>query len=199
VTPAPLSTVEPACGLTRDAARRLLVRHMATTGRSRSVRVIDSGSMAPLVAGDCLATVSAPPTDGVIRTGTLILVSSPPAGLAALHRVVACRRTVAGHEVLQVPDNLRHATRYGYSWVKASDVLGAVRRIITLDGRSLYEAGSTASARYDALASLLGRTVWARRQKGQDARAEVLAVLRSLALRLFLRFHRPPRPNHGKG
>lgn len=198
MTPAPRSPVN-VCGLTRTEARRLLIAHMTKSGLCRTVRVVDSGSMAPLVAGDCLATVSAPLAGGVVPVGALVLVSSPPAGLAALHRVVATRRTAGGTEVLQVPDNLRHATRYGSSWVKAADVLGTVRRIVALDGRWLYEAGSISSARYDALAACLGRAAWAQRQKGHRARAELLATVRSAGLRLILRFHPPPRAVLPKG
>jgi hypothetical protein len=157
-------------GLNRDVARRLLVRHYAAESPHHPVRVLDTGSMAPLIGGGaCTAQVEWAVSAADIPLGRLV-VSALPTGVVVLHRVVATRRTAAaGLELLHAPDAddgdvwglpARYVplpTGYESPWVPEQSVLGMVSRVTSATGSCRYDAGSACSRATDSVALWFAR------------------------------------------
>src|SRR3712207_2609346 len=141
--------------ISRDVARRLLIRHYAANSPYGKVRVLDTGSMAPLIGGgECIAHVKWGVPPDRIPLGRLV-ISALPTGLVVLHRVVAVRRTGAGGlELLHVPDAddgdvsglpARYVpvpSGYASPWVPERSVLGMVTKVTSATGSCLYDVGS---------------------------------------------------------
>lgn len=184
-------------GVSRDVARRLLVRHYAASAPHGTVRVLDTGSMAPLIGGGaCVAHVAWGVPAARITPGRLV-ISALPTGLVVLHRVVATRRTPAGDlELLHVPDAddgdvsglpARYVplpAGYASPWVPERNVLGMVTKVTSATGSCLYDAGSVCSRATDFTALWFARRLGAGSGEDDGRPRVLLRRARHLSLRL---------------
>jgi hypothetical protein len=184
-------------GVSREVARRLLLRHYAASSPHGTVRVLDTGSMAPLIGGGaCVAHVEWGVPAADIPLGRLV-ISALPTGLVVLHRVVASRRTPAGNlELLHLPDAddgdvpglpARYVplpAGYASPWVPERSVLGMVTGVTSVTGSCLYDVGSVYSRATDLLALWFARRLGAGSGWDDGRPRRLLRRARHLSLRL---------------
>lgn len=106
--------------------RRLVRDAYARSGKLTVVRVLDSGSMRPLMAGerDLLVRWGVPRSHKIVGA---ILLFEVEGGIVFVHRAAACRRTVDGAlEILHVADTYPRGDPYSAYWASEGDVLGEV-------------------------------------------------------------------------
>jgi hypothetical protein len=178
------------------AARHLLLRYLARTGKRSLVRIVDSGSMAPLVNSDGLyAEVEWGALDKLVP-GELVVVATPPSGLLIVHRSVAWRQFSGGRELLQLPDSddaggggvpgryVPLPSGYESPWTPEVDILGRVVRILSLDGRTVrYDIHSRLTRLTNVVARELARRIWNWSEVGAGRREWAARRLRNVTLR----------------
>jgi hypothetical protein len=146
-------------------ARRLALAQRGSDGKASSIRVVNTGSMEPLVNGDCTANIIWGAPKERIRRGCLIVTSTPLISFLVLHRCTNQRMSPTGElEYRQLPDSGdrpgRHTPFVDESlpseWLSAEAVFGIVTELRTTDGRCRYDDDSQMCRMMDrAIASIL--------------------------------------------
>lgn len=176
-----------------ELARRLL-RKTHTTSR---IKVVDSGSMSPIVNnGDLFAEVCWG-GETSMRVGDLIITSTPPNGLLAMHRYIAHRHRPDGtSELLQLPDSddvgdggvpgrlVPLPSGYGSPWVSTDDVLGVVQSISSGDGSIVrYDRSAPSTRVTNRIAQGLSLIIWRWSYSGSTRREHFARKARPVVLR----------------
>jgi hypothetical protein len=113
----------------RSAMRRLVRDAYARRGVVSNVRVVDSGSMRPLMAGERDLGVRWGLPSGSLAGA--ILLFEAEGGIVFVHRAAASRRGSNGSlEILHVADNYPRGDPYSAYWAPESHLLGEVIEII---------------------------------------------------------------------
>lgn len=171
--------------LSRAVARRLLRSRYAAAGARSTVRLLDSGSMCPLIDGTCTVEVRWRADSQTVKPGQLVLAGWDD--LLLVHRIVDRRENAGGRQYLQMADNSDLAHPFAMSWLAADDVLAIVEKVTRNDGKVLYRHDRVLCRLANVIAAQLGVALWSARRRGMNRTAHLLVRFRALVLRCLAR------------
>lgn len=147
---------------------RVLMRELhARHGESTTIRVLDSGSMSPLMRGEYVAEVRwGIPSNSI---GKLLLLDLPGEDLT-VHRAIDHRSGA----VLQAADKYFPGFLYAAGWVPTSRILGTVEALVDERGRRIDLTGGRANWVGRSIAAV-ERALW-RADMGGAAKATVWGI-----------------------
>ncbi len=178
-------------------ALRLLTREGAKS--TLRVRIVDTGSMQPLVRGTHVyARITSMPSGGVLP-GSLALLEVPGSSVMVMHRIIDVRNTMdGGLELLQLGDSddgdpfrggrpMPLPEQLASLWVPAGRGIGVVSKIESPGGELLYDRGVWTCRAYDSMAAALSRQLLHARLYKHPRRERAIQALRALTLSLIFR------------
>ncbi len=183
-------------------ARRLVRQAYQRAGRVSYIRVMDSGSMHPMLTGGCRVAIRwGVPSKGD-AVGLLALLELP-GGVLVVHRLCRTRKGEGeAWDTLQIPDSFRAGDPYVGSWIEADRILGSVaevRRSTELGEQSSDDlVFTTIVARTAASLAALGNRVFWRASRSRLPKVGILGagLLQRQLVRAAERWAR--RPNREK-
>jgi hypothetical protein len=150
--------------LDENASDRVRLRHLARRyyerrGIETDIRILDSGSMAPLLNDDTLVRVRwGQPRDDEIPGSLLVMTLN--ADLLIVHRGVAVDRSAAGRLILQISDTYVPGDPYAGHWVEDTSVLGMAVAVVSASRGDVIDLTSAFARTLGRISAATTRAVW---------------------------------------